>query len=443
MKKPEGMRAFIVVWLGQIVSIFGSVMTNFALLIWIWTKTGEATPFAIFGFAAFTPLIIATPIAGVLVDRWNRKLTMMLSDLAAGFTSVMILILFSLNALELWHLYILGAFSGFFGAFQFPAFSASISLMVSKQHYVRASGMQSMAGTASGLFGPVFAAMLLAFIGIRGILIIDIITFTFAVTTLLFVNVPQPKAPRIIRKGLKGFWEEIHYGFKYIFDRKPLLSLLIIFLFINVFFSIGNTIRAPMILARSNDNQYVFATVQTVAALGGLAGGFILTAWGGPTKRIKGLFLSMGLASLFGFVLMGLGREIIIWSIASFFTLFFLTFTTSLSQAFWQSKVTPEIQGRVFATRRLIAQISIPLATIIAGPLADNLFEPGMDGGGFLSSTFGSLVGTEFGSGMSLMYLLVGIASVFVTVFGYTLYHVREAENILPDFDLNPETKTT
>jgi MFS family permease len=156
-KKPAGMKAFIIVVIGQIISFLGSGMTGFAMAIWIFEQNGSATEFSLLAVSGFAPIIVFSPIAGVLVDRWNRKLVMMLSDLAAGLTTVIMLFLFSSGNLEVWHLYILGFFSGTFQAFQFPAYSASIALMIPKEQYGRAAGLNSLAGPTAQIFAPLMA----------------------------------------------------------------------------------------------------------------------------------------------------------------------------------------------------------------------------------------------------------------------------------------------
>ena len=402
-------------------------------MIWIWTTTGEATPFAIYGFAYFAPLLIATPLAGVYVDRWNRKFSMALGDLGAGGATVVVFLLVVSGNLQIWHLYITGIVSGFFGAFQFPAFSASITLMVSKENYGRASGLMSLADTSSGLIAPVLAATILAIGGIGTILIIDIITFSVAVVTLLVVHIPQPELQKTKGKILDTFKETV-YGFKYISSRRSLLGLLTVFLIVNIFFTMGGTIRTPMILARTGNNSYALASVQTAAALGGVVGGSILAIWGGPKKRIRGIFVCMAISSLIGAISMGVGRSVIIWGVGSFVVSFFMVILAGCSQSFWQSKVAPEIQGKVFATRRLVAQLAIPVASLVSGPLADKVFEPMMLNG----SKFSLLVGNGPGSGMALMCLLTGIIGTFVVLLGYNFQHIREAEDILPDNDVKP-----
>ncbi len=435
INKPTGMRAFLIVWFGRLISIIGSVMTGFALMIWIWTQTGEATPFAIFGFCFFAPLLVSTPLAGALVDRWNRKFSMMLGDLGAGVGTVAIFILMTTGNLQLWHLYTIGMFSGFFAAFQFPAFAASISLMLSKKDYARASGLLSMADTGSDLAGPILAAMLIGIIGIRGILIIDMISFSAAIGTLLMVHIPQPEKLPDVGKGLKNIWSEIVYGFKYIYERRTLLCLLIFFLIINIFFTMGNTIRTPMILARSGGDEMVLAGVQMIAATGGVIGGALLAVWGGPKKRIRGIFLCIAISSIIGGTLMGIGRDIILWGLGSFVFSFFMVISGGCSQSFWQSKVEPAVQGKVFAARRFIAQLAIPMATLISGPLSDKVFEPGMMEGGTLAPVFGDLIGTGSGAGMALIFLFTGIIGLVISMIVYGTTRIREAEDILPDHD--------
>ena len=158
-KRPTGTLAFTIIWIGQVISLLGTAMTGFALTIWAWQITGQATALALVGFFAFAPALLVTPFAGALVDRWNRKFVMMISDLAAIVSTIVVLLLFWTGNSQIWHLYVTGAFSGAFGAFQFPAYSAAVTTMVSKEQYGRASGMLSTAQFASNIFAPIMAAI--------------------------------------------------------------------------------------------------------------------------------------------------------------------------------------------------------------------------------------------------------------------------------------------
>ncbi|MFN2303534.1 MAG: MFS transporter, partial [Anaerolineales bacterium] len=375
--KSDGLRGFILIWIGQVFSMIGSQMTHFALGIWAWEKTGQATPLAMVGFFAFTPLIIFSPIAGVLVDRWNRKLVMALSDIGAGVVTLTIFFLLLTNRLEVWHLYITGIFGGIFGAFQWPAYSAAISLLVSKKHYARTSGMISVADFGVGIIAPILAGVLLPIIKINGIIGIDLATLVVALFFLLLVFIPEPKrGPRDRTSG--AFFRELAYGFQYVFDRSSLLYLQLVFFLGNLFFSVANTLMTPMILATTTGDSTILGSVQSVGAIGGVVGGLVLTAWGGFKKKIHGVLSGWILSGIFGLMLMGVGRSLPYWIIANFVMMFIIPILNGSNQAIWQMKVAPEVQGRVFSVRRLIAQITAPISMAVAGPLADRIFEPAM-----------------------------------------------------------------
>ena len=234
INRPTGMFGFTIIWIGQLVSMFGTSMTNFALTIWAWDVTGQATALALVGFFAFAPALLVTPFAGALVDRWSRKFVMMLSDLAAVLSTIIVLVLYSTGSLQVWHLFATGAFAGTFGAFQFPAYSAAVTTMVSKKQYGRASGMLSSAQFASGIFAPSMAALFLITIGISGILTLDILTFFVAIGALLVVHVPQPPVTAEGQRSRGSIWTESVYGFRYISKRTSLLALLMIFFCVNL-----------------------------------------------------------------------------------------------------------------------------------------------------------------------------------------------------------------
>jgi MFS family permease len=423
----------MIVAVGQVASLLGTGMTGFALTIWAFGETGRATDLALIGFFFITPMLVLSPTAGALVDRHDRKLMMMLSDLASGAMTILVLILFSAGALEIWHLYLTSAISGAFQAFQWPAYSAAISVMLPKEQYARANGMTALGESASGILAPVAAGALLGLFGLTFILIVDIVTFVLAIGALLLVHIPSPPRTDSGAEGQGNIWRESAYGFRYIFRRPSLLGLQIVFMAGNFLAGIGLTLMAPMILARTGNNELIFGSVQSVGAAGGVVGGILMSVWGGPKRLVHGVLLGWLASSLLGPVLMGLGQDVIIWATAAFFLSFFVPIVNGSNQAIWQAKVAPDVQGRVFAVRRLIAWFSAPLSRLVSGPLADNVFEPAMMSGGALVDMFGDLVGSGPGAGMSLILVLSGLLAAVVTVAGYLVPLIRNAEDLLPD----------
>ena len=432
--RSTGMTTFLIIWVGQIVSQIGSAMTGFGIAIWLFQQTEQATTLTWAGAAFFAPVVFLSPFAGTIVDRSNRKLILILTDAVAGLTTIVMLILLLQGNLQIWHVYALNFINGAFNSLQFPAFSAAITLMVDKKHYARTSGLMQLGGSASNIFAPAAAAGLIGLFGIQSVLIIDIVTFTVAIGTLLFVHIPQPmvSAETIANQG--SFLQETKYGFTYILQRPSLLGLQLVFMGINLTAMFGLALLAPMILARSGNNEVALGTAQSIGAVGGVVGGLLLSVWGGPKKRTNGVLGGMLGSSVSGSLLFGIATTLPLWAVASFFSNFFLPIINGSNQAIWQAKVAPDVQGRVFSVRRLIAQVMGPIAAIIAGPMADNWFEPAMREGGALASTLGWLVGTGPGAGMGLMMVISGILGVTVALLGYMSKTIRDAERLLPDF---------
>ena len=435
IKRPSGMFAFSIVWVGQAVSLLGTGMSAFAYTLWAFQLTGKATSLSLVWFFHVTPLLLFSPFAGAIVDRSNRKLVMMISDLASGLTTIGILILFLSGQLELWHLFIASAISGTFQTFQWPAYSAAITMIVPKKHYARAHAMNDLAGSSSNIFAPVLAAALLPFIGLGGILAIDIFTFLVAIGALILVTIPQPEQSEEGLASRGNFFAESIYGFRYIFKRPSFLGLQTVFMIGNFFATMAMTLVSPMILSRTGNNSLILGSVQSIGAIGGVAGGLIMSAWGGTKKKIHGVLTGWIIAGL-GTSVIGLGQALPIWSVGNFIFNATIPFINSSNQAIWQAKVAADLQGRVFASRRFIAFMVIPIATLIAGPLADNVFEPAMSEPSFLSYSFESLVGYGAGAGMALIMVFSGLAMAAVGVGGYTLRFIRDAESILPDHEV-------
>jgi len=429
------MRAFVVVWIGQVVSLLGTAMTTFALTLWTYQVTGKATPLAMVGFFFVVPIVFLGPFVGVLVDRGNRKLLMMLSDLAAALTTVIVLILYATHSLQVWHLYVTATLSGIFQGFQWPSYSAAISLMLPKEQYGRANGMLEMAGSGSRVLAPLLAGALIGPLGLIGVLIIDLISAAVAIGTLLFVHIPQPPRTEAGLEGQGSLLKETAYGFRYIFARPSLLGLQAVFLVGNLFSGLGWAVFAPMILGRTGNNQMILGSVESAGAIGGGIGGLAMSAWGGPRRRVHGVLLGWFCAGLVGDMVLGLGQALPTWAVGAFLGAFFVPIINGSNQAIWQAKVAPDVQGRVFTARQFIAWLVMPVSQLLAGPLVDHVLEPAMAESGSLAPVFGWLVGTGTGAGIGLLFACTGLLAALTGLSGYLFPVVRNAEGMLPDHE--------
>ncbi len=438
--RPSGMFGFSIVWLGQIVSVLASSMTGFGMTLWMYKQTESATAMAMMQVAFITPFLLLSPIAGAMVDRYNRKLMMMISDLGAVLSTTVILILYVNGHLEFWHLYVAAAINGLGNTFQWPAYSSAISTMVPKEQFGRANGLMSLIDAGPGVLAPVLAGAILA-LNIDGtfdsfalIMLIDLVTFFVAIVALLLVHIPQPPKTEEGDKSQGSIWKEAIFGFRYIFKRPSLLGLQMIFFIGNLFSGIGFTLLAPMILARTDQNSLVFGAVQTAGAIGGIIGGVLMSVWGGLNRRVYGV-LGGWILSGFSFALLGVATGLPGWVLIMGFTMMLIPLINTSNQSIWQAKVAPDVQGRVFSARRLIAWFAQPIAPIIAGTLADFVLEPAMTTSSALSTIFGPIFGTESGAGMGLLVSFAGLGAAMVGFSGFFFRPIRDAEEILPDFD--------
>lgn len=433
VRRPTGFAAFTTLWSGQLVSVLGTRMTNFALSIWIWQETGRASDLALMTFCAFAATVVTSPVAGVLIDRWDRRVTIALSDAAAAAATLVLLVLFLTDSAAVWHLYAVNLVSGAFMAFQVPAYSATISLIMEKQHFPRANGMLSLARSVPGIFAPAAAAAVLAATTVETVLVFDVLSCLAAVATVFLVVIPQPKRDGQRRRG--GIWRDSLFGFRYILARPGLLGLQGVMFAIATFAAMGWILLTPMIMARSGDSEIQVGVVMSIGAVGGVIGGALLGVLPSTTRKMVRLLAAIVVFSVLGRILLGVGDSLAVWAVAWFFAWMCIPFIDGYGEAIWQEKVDPGVQGRVFAARQMCDNLAMPIALGVAGPLADFVFEPAMRPGGALEPVFGGIVGTGPGAGMALVFLLTGALGVAVAAVGFATSTVRRVEALIPDHD--------
>ena len=421
---------FLIIWLGQVVSLVGSGLTSFALGVWVFQRTGSATQFALIGLAAVLPRVLLSPLAGAIVDRYDRRRVMILSDVGAGLSTLAVVLLLFTAQLEIWHIYLLSAVNAAFGTVQWPAFAATTSLLVSKENLGRANGMVQFGRAASEILAPAMAGVLVGLIQLEGVILIDVVTFLFAVGTLLLVRFPQPLDLAASPPQKTSLWQDLSFGWRYISGRPGLVGLLAFFAVVNFLWGMVGALITPMILNWTSSDA--LGLIISIAGVGMLAGSLMMSAWGGPRRRINGV-LNFEMLSGICFVLMGLRPSFWLVAAGAFGAHVTIAVVYGSNQAIWQSKVAPQVQGRVFATEQMVARAAAPLAYLLAGPLADRVFDPLLALHGPLAGSLGQILGTGPGRGIGLLFVLMGVIKVAITLVARTSPHLRNVEDELPD----------
>lgn len=426
----RGMLRFIAIWLGQVVSVFGSGLTGFALGVWVYQRTGSATLFALIALFGTLPGIVVSPIVGALVDRWDRRRAMILCNAALLLTPLTIALLLAAGNLQLWHIYVVVAASSLFTAFHQPAFMASITLLVPREQYGRANGLVQLGLAAARILSPVLAGILIVSFQIWTAMLIDAATFVFAIITLLLVYIPRPVASAEGQASQGALIREATYGWTYIRARPGLLALLIFFAITNFTLGIVQTLITPLVLGFAD--AAALGRVLSVSGLGMLVGGVAMSVWGGPRHRVAGI---LGFTLLQGLILLlgGLRPSVALIGVAAFVFLGCSMLVNGCSQVIWQSKVAPDVQGRVFAIRTMIAWSSLPLAYAVAGPLADYVFNPLLVPGGPLAASLGQIIGVGPGRGVGLLFIVLGLLIVAAVIGAYLYPRLRMVEAEIPD----------
>ena len=423
------LRTFFTVWGGQFVSNLGSTMSGFALQFWVYRETGSVTSLAMIALAFTIPAVVIAPFAGALVDRWDRRLVMIAADVAAAIATLGLALLYASDNLEVWHVFISVAVISIGQVFQQPAWLASIPLLVPKQHLGRANGLVQLNDGASLVLAPVVAGAVLLAAGLQAVLFIDVATFLVAMATLALVRFPRPE--RHASHAAGSLVSEAAQGWRFVRERPGIFGMLWIFAGVNFSLAFINILLIPLVIAFASERAA--GGVLSAAGFGLLAGSLLVSAWGGPKRRVRGLMAAIAAGGL-AVMVSGLRPSVLLVTVGTVGLMTMVPIANTASQVLWQLKVPPDMQGRVFSIRRMISQGISPIAILLAGPLADNVFEPLLVEGGALAGSIGALIGTGPGRGVALMFLVTGLMTLLLGVIGYAIPRIRNLETELPDY---------
>jgi len=427
MNRFAGLRDFLVIWAGQMVSTIGSRLSNFALGIWVLRSTGSTTQFAMIYLAMDVPLIFVAPIAGALVDRLDRRRVMIVCDTLCGLVTFALVGLLASGHLAVWHIYAGLGLMSICTAFHGPAFTASIPLLAGPQQLPRVNGMVQTGNAVASILGPLLAGVMVSLISLPGVLAVDGVSFALAALGLALARVPRP--PRAQDKAPESLLKDAAQGWRYIHERKGLLGLLVLDGLKGFVFSIAAVLITPLLLSFS-DPALVGVQYATSGA-GLLLGGLAMTTFGAPKKRGPAI-LALMFACGFFLAVHGLRPSFLLVVAAGFVMFLTLPAGAVLNTTIWQRKVPPELQGRCFALQQVLATAASPAGYCLAGVLSERVFEPLMAPGGALAGSVGALIGIGPGRGIGFMFIVLGALMMGAAAIGSCVAAIRRVDE-LPD----------
>jgi DHA3 family macrolide efflux protein-like MFS transporter len=446
MERLTGWRGFLAVWAGQSISLVGSGMYAFAVGVWVYERTQSATLFGLILFFEMLPGVLIAPYAGVVADRVNRRTVMLFGNAGMIAGALVVLLATMHNQVNFWELYpalVMGSVSAQFHA---AAYDSSIVLLMPESRWNRANGLVQLGEAIANVSAPLAAGTLLIVLHIWGLILLDIATFGVAFAALLVLKMPDlPKTagqqegsrqeqagdtdPAPTAPPPPRLRDDLRYGWRFIRASSGLPAMLATFSLLSFFVNIAVVAATPLVLSFTNS-----ATFGVVAAAGGagmVAGGLVMVAWKGPARRVPLMLTALCGTGIF-IALYGVRPSALLVGVGQFGFFFCLPIANASGAGIWQRRVPADVQGRVFAARRMLARVTVPIAILIAGPLIDDVFKPLLTRHGSLAGVLGPAFGTGPGRGIGLLFVLLGLAMLITSLIGFANPRLRAVEDIEP-----------
>ncbi|MCZ7544543.1 MAG: MFS transporter [Anaerolineae bacterium] len=425
------LRTFYLLVVTQTLSLIGSRMTSIAVGIRVFNDTGNTAPLLLTAFFAEIPGMLGGSLGGVLVDRWDRRRVIVLADAGQAAGTLLLLLAFLSESFQLWQLYAVAFVQGAFATLQQPALDASITMLVPEQHRERANAIREMAFPLAGVVAPVLTGALFVFIGVAGVMAIDLATFLAAVGAVSLMSIPRPLQTEEGVAARGDFWQELRGGFRYLRARRVLLGLVLYFAFINFMLNGPLDLAIPYLITLTGEEALTGALLGVMSG-GALAGAVLIAVWGGTRPRVHTFMPGLLLTGAM-FVLFATAPSVPVLSVALFVLMVPLPLTNALFLSIMQVKTPPDMQGRVFAIVTQLLFVATPPSFLLTGFLVDNILEPAVGGAGW--AAFAPLVGSAPGAGMRLLLATTGVIIFVVTAAVYALPQIRRLEATLPDYE--------
>ncbi len=403
------LKYFLILWSTQALSQLGSSMTNYALIVWSYTAKGSALTTALLSVCSYAPYVIMSVFAGSLSDKWNKKVTMLVSDTFAALCTISIFVLLKTDRLEIWHLYCLNALNGLMNTVQQPASDVAITLLTPKKHYQKVSGLRSFSNALISILTPIIATAVLSFTNLQTIIYIDLFTFVIAFISLtFFVKIPEYKAD----KNTDSFLTLTKSGLTYLKQNRGILDLILFLACINLIASIYNAAFPAMILSKENGGEIALGTVNAFIGVATLIGSIVASLMPMPKSRVKvicnTLLISMSTENFF----LAFGKTLPLWCIGGILGWLCIPIMSANMDVLFRERIPVSMQGRVYAARNTFQFFTIPLGYILGGYLVDKVFEPFMAKNN--NATLSVLFGTGKGSGTAFLFLFLAFAGIAI-----------------------------
>jgi MFS family permease len=406
-------------------------MTSIGVGIWVFTQTGRTTPLLLTSFFNELPGMLAGSLAGVVVDRWDRRRVMILADLGQALGSVLLMLSFLSGYFEVWHLYAVAFLQGVFSAIQGPAERAATTMLVDETYRERANGLKETSFPLAGVLAPVLAGLLYIAVGIAGIILIDLATFLLAVIVLMFIHIPHPEPSEHGLAALGGFWKEALGALRYVTSRRPLWTFMLFTAFITFMLNGPLDLTLPYLILLTHSER-IAGGVIGITSLGAFAGAALIAAWGGTRPRMKTIVACWLLTGLM-FLFFGILRTPASISVVLFVLFMNLPIAQTMYISILQVKSPPDLQGRIFALNDQLGFIGSTASFALTGYLVDHIINPSV--GTRAWEMFQPLVGRDAGAGIGLVQVVTGAIILVTTLFVFVSRRIRELEAYLPDYE--------
>ena len=421
------LKTFLIFWSTQSLSQLGSAMTNFALTLWLYQKTGSALQTALLSICSYAPYVLMSIFAGALSDRWDKKKVMLFSDTFAACSTMVVLVLLKTELLSPWHMYLLNAVNGLMNTVQRPASDVAMTLIVPQKHYQRTCGLWSFSQSLITILHPVFATALFALAGIEAVIYTDLFTFAIAFLSLCFM-VPIPRIANEETEKKESMWESVKAGLKYLRENSLILVLILFLAGVNLVASAFDAVLPAYVLSRENGGEAVLGIVTSCAGLATLLGSVVTTLMPAPKNRVRVIYLTMLLSLGTENFLLAFGKVPVLWCLAQVIGWLPVPLMNANMDVIFRTTIPAIMQGRVYSCRNTLQFFTIPIGLLWGGWMVDRVCEPIMESVA-AEGVLGVLFGTGKGAGAALMMFFLGVSGTFVClVFGQILkkYTFRE-----------------